>query len=88
MNNNQILGKTVEKLSVNLLIGIGFKVLNSNWRYKKAGIDIIVYKKDIWIFVELKKRKSDYFIRPKDASYQIKKDWIIPRICWVLFRTK
>ena len=67
MNNNQHLGKTGEKLSVDFLIGKGFKILNRNWRYKKAEIDIIVSKKDILIFIEVKTRKSDYFSRPEDA---------------------
>jgi putative endonuclease len=54
LNNNQQLGKTGEKLSVDFLIGKGFKILNRNWRYKKAEIDIIASKKNILIFIEVK----------------------------------
>ena len=67
MNNNQHLGKTGEKLSVDFLIGKGFKILNRNWRYKKAEIDIIVSKKDILIFIEVKTRKSEYFSSPEES---------------------
>ena len=67
MNNNQYLGKTGEKLSVDFLIGKRFKIQNRNWRYKKAEIDIIASKKNILIFIEVKTRKSDYFSRPEDA---------------------
>jgi len=67
LNNNQYLGKTGEKLSVDFLIGKRFKIQNRNWRYKKAEIDIIASKKNILIFIEVNTRKSDYFSRPEDA---------------------
>ena len=54
-------------MSVDFLIGKRFKILNRNWRYKKAEIDIIASKKNILIFIEVNTRKSDYFSRPEDA---------------------
>ena len=61
------LGNKGEEIAINFLKEKGFKILDKNWRYKKSEIDIIIYQKNILIFVEVKTRKSDYFSRPEES---------------------
>ena len=45
----------------------GFTVLETNWRFQKAEIDVIAKKDGFLIFIEVKTRSSKKFGRPEDA---------------------
>ena len=45
----------------------GFTILETNWRFKKAEIDIIAKKDGLLIFTEVKTRESKKFGKPSDA---------------------
>ena len=45
----------------------GFTILETNWRFKKAEIDIIAKKDGFLIFTEVKTRGSKKFGKPSDA---------------------
>ncbi len=60
------LGKKGEILAANYLKRKGYQILDINWRFKKAEIDIISLKDDILAVVEVKTRSSDYFGNPQD----------------------
>ncbi len=60
------LGKKGEQLAVEFLQKKGYKILDKNWRFKKAEVDIIAQKKDILAVVEVKTRSSNYFGNPQD----------------------
>ena len=45
----------------------GYKILETNWRYQKAEIDIIAQKDGFLIFTEVKTRSSKKFGRPEEA---------------------
>lgn len=61
------LGKKGEKLAVNHLLQKGYKILETNWRYLKAEIDIIAQKGNTLAIVEVKTRSSDGVSAPEDA---------------------
>ncbi|MEE9406458.1 MAG: YraN family protein [Polaribacter sp.] len=67
MAEHNELGKKGEKLAVDFLIKNDYKILETNYRYLKAEIDIIAQKENILIAVEVKTRSSDYFEEPQDA---------------------
>jgi len=60
------LGKTGEQLAVNYLIGKGYKIVERNWRFQKAEIDIIARKAKTLISVEVKTRSTKNFGNPQD----------------------
>lgn len=60
------LGKKGEQLAVNYLIGKGYKIVERNWRFQKAEIDIIARKAEMLISVEVKTRSTKNFGNPKD----------------------
>ena len=45
----------------------GFTILETNWRFQKAEIDIIAKKDGLLIFTEVKTRRSKKFEKPADA---------------------
>lgn len=61
------LGKEGEKIAVDFLIKNDYKILEKNYRYLKAEVDIIAKKENILVAVEVKTRSSDYFEDPQDA---------------------
>ena len=60
------LGKKGEVLAVNYLQKKGYHILDLNWRFKKAEIDIIALKEGVLAAIEVKTRSSDYFGNPQD----------------------
>ncbi len=62
-NNIGILG---ENLAAQFLTENNYRILEKNWRFLKAEIDIIALKKDCLIIVEVKTRTSPYFGNPEE----------------------
>lgn len=60
------LGKKGEELAVVHLQKNGYTILNRNWRYQKAEVDIIAQKENILTVVEVKTRSSTDFGNPQD----------------------
>lgn len=63
---NRKTGQLGEKITVDLLLSKGYHILEKNWRYSKAEVDIIAMDKDVLVFVEVKTRKSRGFGPPED----------------------
>jgi putative endonuclease len=72
MSKHNDLGKNGEDLACNLIILKGYKILERNWRYKKAEIDIICKKYDTLIFVEVKTRSTLKYGMPEDFVSKLK----------------
>lgn len=72
MAKHNDLGKEGEKIAVNYLVKKGYKILETNYRYLKAEVDIIAQKEAILVAVEVKTRSSNYFEDPQDAVKQKK----------------
>ncbi|WP_443936748.1 YraN family protein [Pedobacter sp. MW01-1-1] len=60
------LGKLGEEIAKAYLEKKAYEVLDENWIYGKAEIDLIVYKNRTLIFVEVKARSSVAFGQPED----------------------
>ncbi len=60
------LGKKGEKLAVAFLLKNGYTILETNYRFHKAEVDIIAQKGDLLAVVEVKTRSTDYFGDPQD----------------------
>lgn len=67
MAKHNELGKKGEEIAVDYLIKNGYKIIQRNYRYLKAEVDIIAQKSDTLIAVEVKTRSSDYYENPQDA---------------------
>lgn len=57
--NTKTIGDNGEKLASEYLSNLGYKILETNWRYKKLEVDIIAEKGDVLHFVEVKSRKHN-----------------------------
>ena len=65
MSKHLELGKKGEEIATKFLIKKGYQILETNWRYRRSEIDIIIKKDEVLIFVEVKTRSDDYFGRPE-----------------------
>ena len=66
MADHNDLGKKGEQLAIDFLIKNDYKILEKNYRYLKAEVDIIARKNDVLAVVEVKTRSTDYFGNPQD----------------------
>ena len=66
MAEHNELGKKGEKLAIAFLLKNDYKILETNYRYLKAEVDIIAKKENILAVIEVKTRSTDYFGNPQD----------------------
>ena len=66
MAEHNDLGKLGEELAVEFLQKNGYTILETNWTFQKAEIDIIAKKANILAVVEVKTRSSIDFGLPQD----------------------
>lgn len=66
MAEHNELGKLGEELAVEFLQKDGYDILETNWTFQKAEIDIIAQKDNILAVVEVKTRSSIEFGLPQD----------------------
>ena len=66
MADHNDLGKLGEELAVEFLEKNGYSILETNWTFQKAEIDIIAKKENILAVVEVKTRSSIDFGLPQD----------------------
>jgi putative endonuclease len=78
MAEHNDLGKFGEELAVDFLEKNGYEILETNWVFDKAEIDIIAQKNEILAVVEVKTRSSlDFglpqeFVKPKKIQLLLK----------------
>ncbi len=72
MAQHNELGKTGEQIAKDFLLEKGYTILETNWRYQKAELDLIVMDQQVLVFVEVKTRSSDFFGSPEDAVTVLK----------------
>lgn len=78
MASHNELGKLGEELAVEFLKKEGYEILNTNWTFQKAEIDIIAIKENTLAIVEVKTRSSlDFglpqdFVKPKKIQLLVK----------------
>lgn len=66
MAEHNELGKKGEDLAVEYLEQNGYKILDRNWTFQKAEIDIIAEKESILAIIEVKTRSTLDFGLPQD----------------------
>ena len=66
MAEHNELGKLGEELAVEFLRKEGYRILETNWTFQKAEIDILAQKENILAVVEVKTRSSLDFGLPQD----------------------
>ena len=66
MAEHNELGKLGEEMAVDFLQQNGYEILETNWTFQKAEIDIIAQKEMTIVVVEVKTRSSDAFGLPQD----------------------
>ncbi|MBW1298533.1 YraN family protein [Aquimarina litoralis] len=66
MAEHNTLGKEGEKLAIEFLEKKGYAILEKNFRYQKAEVDIIAQKETTVIVVEVKTRSTPEFGDPQD----------------------
>ena len=66
MAHHNELGKKGEQLAVDFLVKKGYDIVERNYRFDKAEVDIIANKEDILAVVEVKTRSTLDFGNPQD----------------------
>jgi putative endonuclease len=66
MAEHNELGKLGEEMAVDYLLKNGYIILETNWTFQKAEIDIIAQKENILAIVEVKTRSSIEYGLPQD----------------------
>ena len=66
MGKHNELGKKGEQLAVDFLLKNGYDIVERNYRFDKAEVDIIARKEDILAIVEVKTRSTTDFGNPED----------------------
>lgn len=66
MAQHNELGKKGEQLAVDFLVENSYDIMERNYRFDKAEVDIIAQKGDILAIVEVKTRSSLEFGNPQD----------------------
>lgn len=78
MADHNELGKLGEDLAVEFLEKAGYEILERNWVFQKAEVDIIARKENVVAIVEVKTRSSiDFglpqeFVKPKKIQLLVK----------------
>ena len=78
MAEHNDLGKLGEELAVEFLRKNGYEILETNWTFQKAEIDVIAKKENTLAIVEVKTRSSlDFglpqdFVKPKKIQLLVK----------------
>lgn len=78
MAQHNELGKKGEQLAVDYLLKKGYGIVERNYRFDKAEVDIIASKNDTLAIVEVKTRSSaDFgnpqdFVKPKQIQHLVK----------------
>lgn len=66
MAQHNELGKKGEQLAVDFLIEKGYTIIERNYRFDKAEVDIMAKHKDMLAIIEVKTRSSTDFGNPQD----------------------
>jgi putative endonuclease len=61
------LGKVGENIAVDYLLHKDYQILERNWRLGHKEIDIIAFKDNMLVIVEVKTRKSETYGEPENA---------------------
>ena len=66
MAEHNELGELGEEMAVDYLSSLGYTILERNYRFDRAEVDIIAQDKEQIVIVEVKTRTSDFFGDPQE----------------------
>jgi len=66
MAQHNLLGKKGEQLAIDFLVNKGYDILERNYRFEKAEVDIIAKQDDTLAIIEVKTRSTTDFGNPQD----------------------
>ncbi|MEL0455428.1 YraN family protein [Flavobacteriaceae bacterium SZ-1-7] len=66
MAQHNQLGKKGEQLAVDFLLKNGYDIIERNYRFDKAEVDIIAHKEEVLAVIEVKTRSTADFGNPQD----------------------
>lgn len=78
MADHNDLGKLGEEMAVEFLEKEGYEIIETNWRFQKAEVDIIAKKENTLAIIEVKTRSSlnfglpQEFVKPKKIQLLVK----------------
>ena len=67
MNWNQTTGTKGEELAADYLLQHGYSIIERNWRFRNAEVDIIAAKNNRLHFFEIKTRTSGKYGKPEES---------------------
>ena len=77
MARHNEVGKTGEALARQYLENQGYRILEANWRHRRAEVDFIAMDGKVLVFVEVKTRSSAAFGRPEEFVTSYKEQLIV-----------
>lgn len=81
-------GARAEGKAADLLLGLGYRIAERNWRAGRRGeIDIIAYDGDVLVFVEVKAREAGSLENPQEALTAAKRKKLLGLAREYLYRS-
>ena len=77
MHSKNQIGQYGESIAIEYLDKLGYQILETNWRFKRAEIDIIAKKAETLVFIEVKTRTYTFYGQPEDSIDASKEAFII-----------
>lgn len=77
MAEHNSLGIRGEKIAIKMLKEKGYEILETNWRFSKAEIDVIATISDILVIVEVKTRTNQRYGNPEEFVTVTKQNLLI-----------
>lgn len=71
------LGIHGERVAEEHLVGLGYRILDRNWRWSRGELDLVAEQDAEIVFVEVKARRSQTFGSPEEAITRAKREKLI-----------
>ena len=88
LTTKQLLGNRGEDLAKEYLLEQGCEIVESNYRYKRSEVDLIVKDGQFLVFVEVKTRKSVDYGHPEESVGERKAQKIIEAADEFIYQNK
>jgi putative endonuclease len=79
--NRKETGVLGEKLAVHYLIQKGYRIVETNFRYREGVVDIILVKEDTLVFVKVRTKHSSLFGTPEESITETQKVHLLTISC-------
>ena len=76
MSKHSKIGVKGEQTAADFLLNKGYAILHRNWRSGSKEVDIIAFKDDLLVIVEIKTRSSTRFAFPEEAVNKKKQQFL------------